>query len=473
MAVCIYSEGKWQSLAGKKISKDGEWKSLGDFDKMKIGNSWHKLGFANTKTVDVPPVMQFRNGEEPTAGNKWYVTPNGSGDLSGSSWENAASSDTLRTVVVNAVSGDAIYFSGGDYNFTVTIDNPSGVNLYGGFALDNLSWENRNGFLHQTRITGKGFGTATFIDGFVLMNQESFLHTLKNCIVIECADIQIRETHENCLYRKCQIYPRDYAQSGNFVNFKDSFFSECEVEFIVEEDKVVGTHSYNYAYSLDCQFYKCYIQRISGSSEAWLLLSPTVGLSFVQCNIGGDLNAIPVSADIVDCKCSIINVSRGRVINSTADTSIGCSTACVINSTSPVIGGNSITCVNSDTTGSSPDYTNSVSWNSGVVFNSNTCASSDYSSNGIVLGNDNLITKFTNTGYYPARGVQDLGGCPCPFDDPDGYEAYVASFGDWHPLSDSVLVGRGGNVGGTDLDSVTRPDPATIGCYEPRPQETE
>ena len=66
-----------------------------------------------------------------------------------------------------------------------------------------------------------------------------------------------------------------------------------------------------------------------------------------------------------------------------------------------------------------------------------------------------------------------MGGCPCPFDDPDGYEAYVASFGDWHPLSDSVLVGRGGNVEGTDLDGVTRPNPATIGAYEPRPQDTE
>jgi hypothetical protein len=90
----------------------------------------------------------------------------------------------------------------------------------------------------------------------------------------------------------------------------------------------------------------------------------------------------------------------------------------------------------------------------------------------IFIGDDNTLAKFTNTGYNQ-QGIVDIGPCPLPYIDPQGFTSYVNSFGDWHPLPDSILVGRGGNIGGTDLDGVTRPNPPTIGCYEPRPQETE
>lgn len=102
-----------------------------------------------------------------------------------------------------------------------------------------------------------------------------------------------------------------------------------------------------------------------------------------------------------------------------------------------------------------------------------TCADWKYTSSysALTLGADNSIARFTNTGYYPAQGVQDVGDCPNPISDPTGYAAYLAAFGDWHPLSNSFLVGRGtadSNVT-TDADGVTRPDPPTIGAYEPVP----
>lgn len=122
---------------------------------------------------------------------------------------------------------------------------------------------------------------------------------------------------------------------------------------------------------------------------------------------------------------------------------------------------------------------NSLSWNNyGNEFYNygnnglGSCAGSVYNENlALTLGTDNSIARFTNTGYYPAQGVQDVGDCPNPITDPNGFSVYIESFGDWHPLSNSFLIGKGttdSNIT-TDLDGVTRPSPPTIGAYEPKP----
>ena len=124
--------------------------------------------------------------------------------------------------------------------------------------------------------------------------------------------------------------------------------------------------------------------------------------------------------------------------------------------------------------GASSAIENCIAWNCerGDLLVSTTSASSTYSEGlTLTLGNDNSIARFTDTGYFPAQGVQDVGDCPDPISDPTGYVAYLAAFGDWHPSADSFLVGRGTadqNVT-TDADGVARPDPPTIGAYEPRP----
>jgi len=120
---------------------------------------------------------------------------------------------------------------------------------------------------------------------------------------------------------------------------------------------------------------------------------------------------------------------------------------------------------------------NCISWNNHYTDFSDysqaiTSAGSTYNAAlALTLGNDNSIARFTNTGYYPAQGVQDVGDCPSPIDDPTGYAAYIAAFGDWHPAANSFLIGRGTADSSvtTDADGVTRPDPPTIGAYEPVP----
>lgn len=131
-----------------------------------------------------------------------------------------------------------------------------------------------------------------------------------------------------------------------------------------------------------------------------------------------------------------------------------------------------VNCVSYNTVFRGP-VKNSLSWNnSGTEFSGakTTCAGSVYAADHLTLGADNSIARFTNTGFAPAQGVQDVGDCPNPITDPDGYAAWIASFGDWHPASNSFLLGAGTYDSSvtTDLDGVTRPDPPAIGAYEAR-----
>ena len=91
----------------------------------------------------------------------------------------------------------------------------------------------------------------------------------------------------------------------------------------------------------------------------------------------------------------------------------------------------------------------------------------DFSS--LVLGYDNSLTKFRNTGYFPQNGVVDIGECPSPIMNLSSFCDYVKSFGDWRPLTGTALASHGvsGHNPYKDLADVVRPDPPTIGAYEP------
>ena len=122
-----------------------------------------------------------------------------------------------------------------------------------------------------------------------------------------------------------------------------------------------------------------------------------------------------------------------------------------------------------------PSGRDNVFWNNNGTCVADGNAQSAYnSSNVLTLGTSNDITRFVGTGYAPAIGIQDIGECPDPITDSEGYAEYVASFGDWHPQADSFLVGRASDQSVSnfyDLDGGVRPKPATLGAYEPIPQE--
>ena len=180
--------------------------------------------------------------------------------------------------------------------------------------------------------------------------------------------------------------------------------------------------------------------------------------------------------------------------NATNCTAVNCTSTITSTSTGKypvyIFGENATNCtaVNCTSTrsGSGPNYIftegkNCLSWNNdGSEFsdytNLITCAGSTYNSAlALTLGTDNSIARFTNTGFAPAKGVQDVGDCPSPITDPDGYSEWISAFGDWHPEADSSLIGAGTAASSitTDAGGVTRPDPPSIGAYEAKPaQET-
>ena len=87
------------------------------------------------------------------------------------------------------------------------------------------------------------------------------------------------------------------------------------------------------------------------------------------------------------------------------------------------------------------------------------------------LGPTTMNTEFVNKGFTPSTGIQDVGECPDPDENPNGYNEWMSQFGDWHPKEGSLLFnprfkGTYDESITTDLDGNTRNDPPTLGCYE-------
>lgn len=89
-----------------------------------------------------------------------YVTPNGAGNRSGTSWSNALSGSALAGSVTIAASGTQIWVAAGKYKPTTTTDRTasfsmaSGVQLYGGFAGTESSLGGRVKGANETTLSG-------------------------------------------------------------------------------------------------------------------------------------------------------------------------------------------------------------------------------------------------------------------------------------------------------------------------------
>lgn len=182
--------------------------------------------------------------------------------------------------------------------------------------------------------------------------------------------------------------------------------------------------------------------------------------SFDNCTVidctGGKLSQI-VYSTVINSAIEVRNISTSLVVNCTLGTISAVEGTTIVNSIAEV-----------------STALSTVFWNNNGTIPAAGNAQTAYDvDNVLTLGADNTIARFVNTGYSPAIGIQDVGKCPDPVKAPDDFSDYIASFGDWHPLSDSYLIGKGkfNNNFKSDLDSVTRPDPPTIGCYEPVTKE--
>ena len=181
MPVFVYKNGKWRTLAGKKIAKDGAWKQPGDDAKFYLGGVGHKLGYGALSPASLPAIpeipetpempgipavdpLSFVPSTQPATGTAWYITPNGNGDMDGTSWANAAEMGVIHAIMLMASSGDYICFAEGDYSIDYTITLKSGVSLYGGFTqASEYAWASRDVFSNPTKFTVPSGGTYAWL----------------------------------------------------------------------------------------------------------------------------------------------------------------------------------------------------------------------------------------------------------------------------------------------------------------------
>ena len=623
MSVTVYKALRYRTLAGKKLYQNNAWHTIPENAKMYLNGIWYKIGSAGIITipsVSIPgaPTIQtitHANGTEPSSGTKWYITPAGCGNMSGTSWANAASGSMIHLILLSCSSGDSVYLAEGDYTADRTIGLPAGVSLYGGFDASNPSWGTRNGFTKPTVFSREGSSsfdflsagsattgqvvdgistsgyTAKVISGDLIIRNGVFdradqlnkgtmwnINRAEHCILNGCMLYASTVSYVNIIDASCTIsgatadhinvygsaeavltasIPNGAISNSNFVytNLSANTASYCNVHYgnctisgntTASHVSVYGKDNNNPVevsfnpnaeycsvyfglgrYIFEASATNCIVVNCSnkkyGRNPLGLFQGTATNCTAVDCTIYDDSAASCIfEGDTINC--TAVNCCRyngGRFFRGSAMgcTAVNCTHGDGFDVTYGFFAGDAIKCtainckgrnsgrnydyffnasavnciaVNCSYTGVFcematnctfvncafsvfPSSKNSLAWNCGDNIYPNsydpiTCAGSYYNAKlALVLGTDNTIARFTNTGYAPARGVQDVGDCPSPISDPTGYAAWIAAFGDWHPLANSFLVGRGtadSNVT-TDADGVARPDPPTIGAYEP------
>lgn len=437
----------------------------------------------------------------------------------------------VHAILLSATSGDRVYFSEGDYTTDRVLVLPSGVSLFGGFPSENPSWETRNAFTHQTVWTASHSGawlastsdiTGQLVDGFTLMNYAGTTAdgsnlTFKN-MTLSGGSFTTAGDLENCYVTGVTLNAANVT-SCEVVNSpaviskaKNTYFyyASVEVSRNAEDCNVYGTEEskVNCCFSgpatnctavnctADTYTFKSYATNCTAmncAAEIPIFYGIATNCTAVNCAV---INANPILFEGIfaysSTNCTAVNctvksggsyIFGGPATNCTAmNCTVEDGSIFYNDSSQSTVNCTAVNCICSEyifRTTSSVGILNCLSWNnSGTEFTGTkiTCAGSVYDATlALTLGTDNSIARFTNTGFAPAKGVQDVGDCPSPIDDPDGYAEWLAAFGDWHPASNSFLLGAGTADSSvtTDADGVTRPDPPSIGAYEAKPaQET-
>ena len=231
MAVSVYYNGKWHCLAGKKIWKDGAWKTPTDTSCIQYNGSWHVLGHAHAEAQSsVPSTGVITDISEspyyfssisydsslsvnPT-GRTYYVSPNGSGD--GLTWDTSASPDDLNYLASKCRDGGTICLLEGEYIFTMPFTVHPKVNIVGGYSIADTSWSARDPFLHPTilkpadssvteAIVLKGTSSASQrIDGLCFHGFQKALKNFKASMLVNSSLVNVsgvESSLNNCISR--------------------------------------------------------------------------------------------------------------------------------------------------------------------------------------------------------------------------------------------------------------------------------
>lgn len=227
MAVSVYSNGKWRSLEGTYVySTLNGWKQVDALDTLYANGSWHRIGLQNMpsdmSSMEFDTSISFHYDEnEVPSGTTYYISPEGHG--SGSDWNDTASYVSFIELLSNSHGGEIFCFLEGDYEIRDTITIVPDVKFYGGFSLDDTSWQARDPFLHPTRfIPSENYnGTDPWMDAFEEMNTGG--------VIIDgfCVDgfySGLKDTDEaivrNCLFTR--LIGDGHVEAMNIYNTKFS-----------------------------------------------------------------------------------------------------------------------------------------------------------------------------------------------------------------------------------------------------------
>lgn len=525
MACFLYNGGKYSLLAGQHIAKGGVLLPLQADDYLVLRGIAYPIGSKMISPEISSADVTHINGEEPS-GRKWYVTPDGSGAKDGSSWENACGIADMLWLMLQVQQGDNIYFAEGDYPFPQVMQVPSGVSFYGGFTSQNLSWEKRNGLTHPSVFyPASGTKNELFVNADKIFDGISFhqvilknIQHLRNCMFSDgsfyynpeiagsssVANIHFLGTElsayacNECVFTNCSgklgplydcsirsfqgsvggmtrcivcdcsdIYLSGFCSNSDFYRisastlsksgFAQCMFDECNIEMLVDCSTPYsdpGSCSYDKISIINSRIkYLGLANRVS-CSDLTIVNSVIERFWHEDCN-GGDVNNAKIyNSEIYRMGQSYNEFINSLIVNSTCANSVFVSST-LVNCGDVGYQGVSSVFFNCSYVPNFPEY----------------CALPTYTDGkaNIVIGHDNTLTKFSNTGLFPALGPQDIGKCPSPKLAPEEYSAYISLFGDWHPCTGSALSERGlaSEFITTDLDGIKRPNPPTIGCYEP------
>ena len=490
--IYIYGNQKWNNLSAKKIASSGTWHTISAADRMIFAGKSYPIGRVN---IGDGIGLTHLATAYPDADIIFYVSESGSGNRDGSSWSNAAAAGDLVELVLRSSSGTAIFIAEGEYSSSVSLQIPAGVSLYGGFNRNDPSWESRNAFEHQSVLLCAVKG-PTFVDGLVLFGENAEISSAVNTVFLN-GYVDCQSAAENCFLKNSEVVfgGKDFSIQGcHFYkskvralvtgrsgsqdsSIKDSLFDGCRFEGVdnYRLDCIVSVE--------DSIFTNCEILglwRNHGSSDFGLKvhLDYDDGCLFVNCTFpdgcwnGGGSAGFSVNAKYYNCKgLRAWSFYNSLVVNcdcSYSSYGFYLLSSTFVNSTEVPAAAGKIAI-----TGEFNGLYN-VPW---ITPGSAASEVNDF----LTLGCDNSLWKFRNTGFAPAVGVQDLGNCPNPWLDPNGYRQYIAMFGDWHIESDSLLVGRSQYQSGEvdvilvplkekmqyDLDGKIRPQQQSLGCYEP------
>ena len=280
----------------------------------------------------------FSIGTEPIGGTVWYVKPDGTGERTGTSWDNAVA--TRQEAISLANTGDRIYVWEGTYLLNSIQTYKAGVSEYYGFN-GSGSWETRHPFLHPSKHDFQ-FSSNNFNNTSVTFLDDQTIDGLwvQNVLSVSGLYLSARTHLDNCVIYNCNIIT-SVIGGGIYIGASGSMHN-CIVSNSGSMSHGGGVYATAYVSISDCIFINCYSTSGSGGGLYATVGTIVTNSVFNNCTAaaGGGIyatvNSMIDKGLFVNCKAG--NNGGGAYVI----TGVGVSNCILFNCTGGVGGGLSV-----------------------------------------------------------------------------------------------------------------------------------